>query len=221
MYLERAVGPLNIADTTAVQAAERVDRTGARVVSDGAPRYYENTSRGLTFSATNAATSQAFSTLLNTTYVGLSIANPIGSGKNLAIVNFGIVNDGTVSGAIGGFAIGGSGSSAGVIIHGTPLAALWGPNLLNATSAQLAASAAGVQGSVAQVDSACTWVGTPHVIMDITGGAFTTAPTSGASCNVDVAGLIVVAPGGAVGTIALIASMTHFVASFCWMELPQ
>jgi hypothetical protein len=71
------VGPQGGADTAA--SAHRADRTGALVVTQAHGQLYEQTSRSLVFSAANPA-AQAVSVALATTYTGLCLTNPAGSG---------------------------------------------------------------------------------------------------------------------------------------------
>lgn len=182
----------------------RSDRTGAQVVTDGHGRYTEAVLRGNVFLAHNVA-AQAVSVALATTYTGLMLSNPHGSGKVLALLaaQFAIsVAEVAVASQhlIGGW-------SATPVAHTTPLAA---PGIQNALLN-------GNSNSVAKVDSAAT-IPTPGYLLPLRSG-FTAGALGGPGMGqiADLGGLIIVPPGGFIGIGALTA-ITGFGA-LVWEEL--
>src|SRR3990167_1809891 len=79
------VGPVSAADNTTISM--RGTKEGAVVTSSILGKYGELARRGLMFSAANVA-AKATSVALTTTYTGLCISNPAGSGKNLVMLGF-------------------------------------------------------------------------------------------------------------------------------------
>lgn len=63
----------------------RAGRDGSLMCSDSLPPLYELARIGRLFSVTNQA-AQAVSVALNTTYTGLGIQNPVGSGRNAVLL---------------------------------------------------------------------------------------------------------------------------------------
>lgn len=80
MKLELVVGPQQNGDSGVV--ALRGGKLGDLIVSQLHGEYYEQAVRGNLFSGANQA-AQAVSAALATTYTGLCLYNPVGSGKNL------------------------------------------------------------------------------------------------------------------------------------------
>lgn len=78
------VGPSLTGDGTAPQGGVRQGRDGGLAAFDLHGRFYEQTSRGLSFIATTAAAGIAPGTALTATGA-LMLANPVGSGVNLSI----------------------------------------------------------------------------------------------------------------------------------------
>mgnify|MGYP001584487003 FL=1 len=58
-------------------------KQGDLLVSEMHGKYYNQNQRGNLYYASNAAAGAAFSIFSNTTFVGLALWNPQGSGKNL------------------------------------------------------------------------------------------------------------------------------------------
>ncbi len=78
------VGPVYGADGT-TPATGRQAKTGDAVVSQGHGKYYEPASRGLVFAACDQGSGVAVGTTISTTAL-LSLYNPAGSGKRLAVI---------------------------------------------------------------------------------------------------------------------------------------
>jgi hypothetical protein len=141
---------------------------------------------------------------LATTYVGLCLSNPAGSGVNLVLRRVAgafIVAPATVTGMnlITGF------SAAGVVTHTTPLTPAC--NLIGNTAVPLG-----------KVDSACTLVGTPAYTQVL---AETSTATTLLAFSVDIDGGVVLSPGAyaAIGT-TIAGPASGFQGSFEWAEWP-
>src|SRR5438128_1717129 len=78
MKVEATVGPTVNSDGS-LQSL-RLDKQGGQVVSELAPRYFEQAYRGNSYLAANAG-AQAVSVALATTYTGLVLSNPPSSSK--------------------------------------------------------------------------------------------------------------------------------------------
>lgn len=74
------VGPYQVSDGSETEI--RLDKQGSQTVVQAHPRYYEMSSRGYMYGGANQA-AQAVSVALATTYTGLLLYNPVGSGKVL------------------------------------------------------------------------------------------------------------------------------------------
>jgi hypothetical protein len=177
MINETKVGPLAVGDGTTNTA--RAAKTGETVVTDAHGRYYEPTSRGAMFSGSTSGRDTTIG--LATTYTGLVLSNPIGSGVNLVLNKVGYAFSvafaaTSVIGLMTGY------SPTTDVIHTTPVT----------PKNQRIGSAAGI----GKLDSAAT-ITTP-VLNTVLGvgltGAITTNP-SGCAGLVDLEGSIILAPG--------------------------
>lgn len=151
--------------------------------------------------------SQAGATLSNglaTTYTGICLSNPAGSGKNVVIRR--VAGDIVVApagmiglGLITGYAVG------GITVHTTPLAP---------TSSFINGSAV----PVAKVDAACTLVGTPIWSQHFVSNG---ATTNNASFSLDLAGGFILPPGGyaAIGSVLAAGPTAGLLGSFQWEEV--
>jgi hypothetical protein len=199
------VGPQ--AGSVGAEVPQAMTQMGAAHSADASARYYEPTRAGRVFRGGNQS-AVALTAGLATTYTGLCLINPAGSGKNLSLLSFGISTSAAHSalsnyGLLGGYAAGG-------ITAFTAIATtLWGPNLIgtNANNSVASLAAAGV-----------TLVGTPRFLMHC-GSAFTTQSLNSTGLF-DVAGQIVVQPGGYVAISAIAAYTAAGLFSFTWEEVP-
>lgn len=147
-------------------------------------------------------TGATLSAALATTYTGLCLSNPAGSGKNLAVLNISgalLVAPTTITTLqlIAGYAAG------GVTVHTTALTPL--NALLNGSA------------PVAKLDAAATIVGTPAFVRTL--GQAPTATTA-FSFSHNINGGIIIPPGGYVAIGANIAGpASGFVGSFAWEEI--
>lgn len=204
MDAEFVVGPRKLNDGT--KATGRSTRTGEQAVSDAHARYMEAVLRGSVFLAHNVA-AQAVSVALATTYTGLVLCNPLGSGKNLVLLaaQFAVsVAEVAIASQhlIGGW-------SATAVTHTTPLAA---PGIQNALLG-------GGQNSVAKVDSAAT-IPTPNYLLPIRSG-FTAGALGGPGMGalIDLGGLLILKPG-AFAAIGALTALTGF-GGLVWEEVDE
>jgi hypothetical protein len=222
-------GPLAAAIARSFQKAlgfAQLDQQGALWDSQRHGKYYAQTYGTPAISPTTAAkagaafrcANQAAVTLnpvlgaIPTSYTGLCLSNPVGSGVILALGRVAAIFSSAVSGNVGVGVITGW-SAAGIIAHGTSLNA----NIL-ANYVGAAPSNGSVVGpaSVANVDSACTLVGTPTWA----GWAGCSAVSGNTpSMFVDIDGDFIVPPGGYIA-IGATASQGGFLGMFTWEELP-
>lgn len=171
-------------------------------VSEVLPRLYALNWSGLVYSAANQA-AQAVSVALATTYTGLGIYNPLGSGVNLVPlkVKFALsVAPAAIAtlGLIGAYA-----ATGGVTAQTTKLTAQNG--------------IIGNTGTGAGIGLAAATIVTPTWIDQLVDG-FTAASLPSPSAPQFFEGLLAVAPGGFMGLGALTA-VTGLGAIF-WAELP-
>lgn len=182
---------------------QKVDRLGGGLISHAAARYANLAQSGNLFTAHNVA-AQAVSVALATTYTGLVISNPIGSGKNLVMVGAGFALS-VAPAAIASLHLLNGFSGTTNVTHTTPLAA---PGIQNALIGLGNAP-------TAKADSAAT-IPTPGYGLPLMGG-FTAAALPGSTkVWLDLAGLQVIPPGGFIAIGALTA-VTGFGA-FAWYE---
>jgi hypothetical protein len=181
------------------------DQQGALLISEFNARYAAETYAGnVFFGANNAA--QALS-VASTTFTGLAVSNPAGSGKNLIIIDFTV------------------GIAAALAVVATPVlgyagsvslttGASTGPTGLNSFVGTGAAS-------VAKVGASATLNAAPTVLRPVLGLQWVTGGTSAANIYAkdEIAGAIIIPPGQLICVQALTAAAT-VVAAFTWLELP-
>lgn len=173
--------------------------TGAR----HGPNYEAAYNAGVFFGANALGSPVALSVALATTYVGLVLSNPAGSGKNLALLNVSgalLVAPSTITtfALIWGYAAG------GITAHTTPVT----PQNASINSAA----------GVGLLDAAATLVGTPGWARIL--GQTPTATTS-LSFDRDIGGGIIIPPGAYVAIGSNIATpAASFVGSMLWEENP-
>lgn len=196
------VGPQKTSDGSSIVA--RGGRTGETNVADTHGRYQEAVLRGNVFIASNVA-AQAVSVALTTTYTGLVLSNPLGSGKNLVLLGVQYAITVAEVAAASQHLIGAFSPTA--VTHTTPLAA---PGIQNAF---IGAGNA----SIAKVDSSAT-IPTPNYLFSLR-SAFTAGALGGPGMGawVDLGGAIILPPSSFVAIGALTA-ITGF-GSFIWEEV--
>lgn len=194
------VGPsaLNAQDGANVEF--RQGHTGEMVTQQLHGRYFEAMARGLLYNAANQA-AQAVSANLATTYTGLMLYNPLGSGTMLVLNKhkFALTVAPAATASIG-------------LISGVQTAAPTGTTAVPVRSNQIGNSKTGV----ALAYSAAT-IATPVWLTDAVDG-FTAAALPSPSPIVDLEGSVGVLPGGfvAVGALTAVTGLGFFF----WEEVP-
>lgn len=179
---------------------------GEAAVSEILPRYGAMAWSGQLYYAANTA-AQALS-VASTTFTGLAVGNPTGSGKNLVIV------DACVSAA----AVGAVAVSNPKLGYAATVALTTG----NSTGPKGLPALVGTGGSsVATVGASGTLGAAPAIIKPILGLQWITAGTGmwNLYAKDEIAGAIVIPPGQMLTLDALIAAWS-VIASFSWMEVP-
>jgi hypothetical protein len=195
------VGPtaLNAADASPIRA--RCGRTGDQVVTELHARYFEQAYRGASFSAANQA-AQAVSVALATTYTGILLYNPVGSGKILVPtkIKYALSVAPAAPATIG--LIAGFSATGGVTAQTVKL---------GIQSNQIGNSGVGVGLAL----SSATIV-TPTWLFQLWDG-FTAAALPAPQVPVDLEGSFVIFPGGFIGIGALTA--VTGLGSISWEEV--
>lgn len=197
--------PPAIADGT-TYGNDRFGRYGDKIVSELNPRYYEQAARGNMY----MAMSQAVATTtvgLATTYTGLCLSNPIGSGKNLAVALASLFQSVIQATQVEGYALATGSNLTTNVTHTTP------------GTVQTALVGALANNSVAKVDTAATLPTAPVYSIGLTntGSATTNSP----GITVDLGGAITLAPGGYVCFVTPTqASVAGLWFSLSWIEIP-
>lgn len=179
------------------------DQQNAPVVTELNPRYYQNVYAGLTFFGANTA-NQALS-VVSATYTGLAIANPAGSGKNLAIIDV-------------QFALSVAQTGLGAIVLATaPTVAL----TVGSSTGPLSCLVGTGTASVAKVGASATLGAAPTIMRALAGSVWITANTTTflAPIKDEIGGLIVLPPGQLICIEAVTTAVTG-IASMSWLELP-
>ena len=194
---------------------------GDMVVSQLHGKYYNANAAGKLYYASNAAAGAAFTIFSNTSFVGLALFNPAGSGKKLEIVR----------------------ASMGMAANAATAASAWGYCWQTGVGASLVGTAAPISGSTAitatrgsgicgvagQGDSVVTALSAVTLSAALawgrnanfgTGtGAITTA--WGVMLYEDLEGTIIVPPGTLFALTSAILSGVTGVGSLIWAELPS
>ncbi len=195
-------GPQRRADGDLIGVA-RGDKDGATVVSELHGRYFEQTYRKNMF----FAASQAVATTtvgLATTYTGLCLSNPIGSGIVCAL-NKANIGQSVIETAVDSFGLAVGFSGATNVVHTAPL------------TPQSSMIGSGVS-AIGKVDTSATLPIAPvyHSFISSTSSA-TTDVTNG---FVDYEGSLVLLPGAFVIWASPAASVAGMWFAFQWEEIP-
>lgn len=180
----------------------RLDGAGALVTSGYFGKYAEATLQGKVFVAANQA-KVAVTADFATTYTGLVVENPAGSGKNLIMIGFSYAAEEAVATAVGlGLMTGADAGDAAAAI--VPRNRLKGNGTV----------------SVAIVDNGCTLVGTP-VLEQLITTAWAEATTAGTLAQpnvIDLDGSLIITPGYYVAVMATAAVAASMLFGFMWIE---
>jgi len=187
-------------DSNGVGRPVLVEDTGAMVMSQGG-KYRAATEAGRVYAVANQAVVTNTAGLA-ATYTGLALCNPTGSGKNLAILGFGVVAEIAVPTAV---CVMGIMTGGGV---GAATAVIPARNRLTGGAA-----------SVAYVDSAVIFTEAPvleQVFCSFHTGAATTGLQDG--LYVDMDGSLIITPGYHVSPYASAVNAVTFQFSWLWEE---
>lgn len=202
---EGKVGLVSLADGVASQL--RFDKTGALVVTEGHGRYQEAVLRGNVYSAMNQ-TGCVWTVGLATTFTGLCVSNPNGSGKILSIIGAGFYEVVAPAGIQAvGLAVGYSTTEVTHSVPGTPRNMLIG--------------GAGV--GLAKCDTGATLPVAPTYVMALqTGKTSAALSTASALAHADIGGLIQLKPGAFIIICCFtVGGAAGSMGSFVWEELPE
>lgn len=198
MQITSVVGPQS-KNSDGTQPLVRGGQQGDLIVSELHGRYYEQALRGNMYRICSQAAVTTTAGLA-TTWTGLAISNPTGSGVN-AIVNLFTVSQFAVGAASVVGLMSGSGAAAGSLI---PKNALIGGNTGRVTA------------------SAGATIATP--VLDITIGQVGSLATTGYGLTpglvVDLGGSIIVPPGFFLASFTSIVTTTALQFGFQWEEVP-
>lgn len=185
-----------------VGLAIRVDDDGKIISMPGASKYADAALAGRIFHSANI-NMVTTSTTLNTTFVGLGLCNPTGSGKNVIVLEFGYAFI--------------AASAAGLILA---LAVTDDTGFAQDANAPIICGKYGAAASVCYTDEGAT-ITAPTIVKIITQRADAATTTfQSYPCIVDIGGSIVLPPGYAIvtdTTTAAGASTAQF--SFMWEEV--
>jgi hypothetical protein len=203
MLLQGQVGAQNVADGSTVTG--RFGKQGDQIASELHARYYEQTYRGNTFSASTQAV--ATTTVgLATTYTGLVISNPVGSSVNMVLTKASIMQSVIQSTQVEAYAIAVGFNSVTNVTHTaalTPISNKIGSGL----------TAIGKADTSATLPTAPTY----HTFVQNT----STATANGTGSVIDLEGSVILIPGAyALWVTPAQASVAGLWFSFQWEEVP-
>jgi hypothetical protein len=195
-----------------VPAPQHLDAQGAQYVVERHGSSFGATYNGNIYWGANQA-GVTTSAGLATTYVGICLSNPAGSGKNLAIGKVSAYL--TVAPAVLGVGLIVGYAAAGVVTHTTPLTVY--SDLIGATASAPNGTLVGTP--VGLVDGACTIVGTPLWRQPLGVGLVS---ANLLSVWEDMNGSIILPPGAYLAIGTNVAGPTSgFWGSIQWEENPQ
>lgn len=204
MEIAGYVGPRTAADGTLTTM--RLGKDASQVVQDGHGRYQEPVLRGGVYSAANQA-SQALSLFNTTTSTGLILTNPLGSGKNLVLLEVIAFISAAITAVASVVLAGSTAVTATAVTHTTPIT----------PRNNLIGGAAGV----GLVDSAATVSATPVILRELFGWHWVTAGTPAAQLGVkDIVDGAIILPPGTYVQLASVTAAHSVIGSFTWEEIP-
>lgn len=198
--LNSVVNPQNNTDGTSVQNA-RSGRQGDLIISELHGRYFEQTFRSNMFSVCTQGTAVTTTAGLATTFTGLAIGNPAGSGVNMVLNKFTAQQF-----AVGAAATIGIMGGAGTITASlTPQSRIIGGGAISKMTA-----------------TAGQTISTPLLIA--TFGSIGSVATTGYGIElgvaVDLEGSVIIPPGSFIASYTAIVTTSALQFSFCWEEVP-
>jgi hypothetical protein len=183
----------------------RLNTEGALVVSNYAGKYKEAVLQGRCYVVANQA-AVALTAAMATTWTGLVVSNPVGSGINVVILRFGYANTVLVPTA----------TVIGLMTGVTPTAAI------DAALTPRNCMVGGVAG-LARADNTHDLTGGVPVLDRVFSTAGTVALTSspnGVPQDIDLDGSIILPPGAYCATYSFAANTAAWIFSFMWEEVP-
>ncbi len=200
MIIQPITGPQSASDGN-IAAACRGGKQGDLIVSELHGRYYEQTYRSNIFSVMTQGTGITTTAALATTWTGLGISNPVGSGVNL-VVNKMWVTEFAVGAASTVGVMGGTGVlNAGL----TPQSRIIGSGTVSKANA-----------------SASATISTPLLICTFgqTGSLATTGYGLGPAASIDFEGSLIVPPGSFIASYTAIVTTSALQFGYAWEEVP-
>ncbi len=199
MLIKVIAGVQNQPDTTPFFA--RAGRQGEIMVSELHGRYYEQTYRGNMFSISTQGTNVTTTAALATTWTGLAISNPAGTGVNLVLNQFTATQ----------FAVG---------VAGT-IGIMGGIGVLTASLTPQDRIIGGGHVSKALASASAT-ISTPVLIATYgkVGSGATTVPLATPGIVKDFEGSVIVPPGSFIASYTSTAQTSAWQFSYCWEEVP-
>ncbi len=193
-------------------------KQGEAIVSQLHGNFYTQASRGNLYYASNAAAGAAFTIYSNTSFVGLALLNPAGSGKNLSIVrvNLGLDTQASTAMATWGY-VWQVNAGSGI---GTPLSAITQITLTRGS----AICGLGGQGSSVAIAASAMTLGTAFAwqgrvaSFSATNAAITVG--LGTSCSEDFDGTMIVPPNTVWALSSHVLSGWTAVGTVVWEETP-
>lgn len=191
------------------------------IVSELHGKYYTQNYRGNVYYAANAAAGGTIAVYSATSFTGLALWNPAGSGKNLVLIRATLAlstaaGTGTTFGYVAQLNVGSTLGTAAPISATTPITATRGPAVFGPLPA-------GQGGSVAIALSAATLTTASTLFIPTGLGSGTgaiTVPSTTPGVNEYFDGSIIIAPGTLFGFAAAVSSTNTSNASFLWEETP-
>lgn len=200
MIAEGIVGPQTLGD--GAQSRMRLDSDGALLVSGMRGRYTELALRGRLFMA-SLQSLVALSTL-NATATGFILTNPVGSGKNLALLDVSVAL-GTAPAGVSVIGLAAGLFSTTAVTQTTPVSVREGLGLAATTrNAGLAASAA-------------TLPAAPVFVRAIGGGPVAASSIQSPFIRDEIAGEIILVPGTSI-SLSYLTTAISVLASMTWAE---
>lgn len=200
--------------------AQLAGKQAEGIVSELHGQFYTQTARGNVYYASNAAAGGVYSIYSNTSFVGLMLLNPIGSGKNLSIIRacLGLNTQASTAMSTWGYVWNLNWSDS----IGTPWSA---KTALTATRGSCICGLAGQGSSVVLAYSAATFSAAGAFVWTGRNAAFTptnAAITVGMATNAyeDFDGTFIVPPGTLVALSSIILTGWTAVGTFIWEEVP-
>ena len=200
-------------------------KQGDGIVSELNGKYYTDNYRGNVFFASTAVGGLAFSIYSNTTFIGLVMFNPAGSGKNLVpirtTISAPLVAAATAGSQFGYAFLAGCGSAPAT---GSPIAALTSTTPIRGQGNNPGVGGAGIQGSSvalfglgATLTSALTW-GRNSALTWYAG--VTNANIVNQGLIEDFDGSLLIPPGSAMFLTTSVLAGSSAAASMSWAEKP-